>query len=135
VATPDVVDGRRSRRRTPHLRLEADPSAPSAARRFVAEAVGDGFPDERVDELVLLVSEVVTNAVFHAQTQLEVRVDVFETHVSVQVRDFNDARPATMPDVGAHGGWGLRLLDQLALRWGVNDEEPGKTVWFEVASR
>jgi anti-sigma regulatory factor (Ser/Thr protein kinase) len=129
------VDARRSRRRTPHLRLDADPLAPSAARRFVAEAAGDGFSAERVDDLVLLVSEVVTNAVFHADTAIAVSVDVFETHIAVQVRDYNDARPSTAPEAGAHGGWGLRLLDQLALRWGVSDEDPGKTVWFEVASR
>lgn len=114
--------------------LRADRAAPGAARRALDELNGDIDPELK-DDLRLLVSEVVTNSVLHAQAQEpgEVVLDVWASDdlVRVVVADrgpgFEPARP---PQPGERSGWGLMMVDQLADRWGV-DLDQGTEVWFE----
>jgi hypothetical protein len=101
----------------------------------VAEAVGGRFVDERMDDLVVLVSEVVTHSVHYADTEIDLAIEVHETHAVVEVRDFSGITPETIPGPDADGGWGYRLLEGIAIRWGVLAASPGKVIWFEVASR
>ena len=116
------------------VRLEGDASAPSRARRFVASC-SEGLPTEARDVVLLLTSELVTNAVVHGEGEvlLEIRVD--SANVSVAAWDQGDGvvRPASRfswPETG-HG---LTLVRELSDRWGV--EQPsgtsGKRVWFEL---
>jgi anti-sigma regulatory factor (Ser/Thr protein kinase) len=88
-----------------------------------------------VERAELLVSEVVTNSVRHADLDPEDRIDV-HMHCSPSMLrvDVTDPGPGFDP-VGMRprpgGGWGLWLMDQLATRWGV--ERDGNThVWFEI---
>ena len=92
---------------------------------------------EAEDVALLLVSELVTNAMLHAQTEAEVEVECHDHTVRVAV---SDGVPAGIdPEsghqshtVGAPSGRGLRIVDALAHRWGVSVHEAGKTVWFEL---
>ena len=112
--------------------LPAEPSSPGRARRFVTDVLDDVAID--VERAALLVSELVTNAVLHVGTELEVAVEIRPRFVEVSVRDGSCARPALRRyDRYAATGWGLHLLDTLADRWGVDVEDEQKRVWFELA--
>jgi signal transduction histidine kinase len=84
--------------------------------------------------VVLLASELVSNAVKHANAALiEIRCEVVSRSVRVEVAD---AGPGfgTIPSVlepDRVGGWGLHLVDELSTRWGVVDTT-GARVWFEI---
>lgn len=116
-------------------RLPGDPSAVPAARRFVSQAViHRGGHGPMLDKTRLLVTELTTNAVLHAHSPIRVSVMPEPGHVRVEVRD-DDPRPLAdpqRPDPEAESGRGLWLVDSLATRWGVNANERGKTVWFEI---
>lgn len=117
------------------------------ARAFLAIALaaeGIDQPDLE-DRLRLVASELVTNAVLHARTDIEVRLIVDATLVSLEVLDQSD-RPIMRARVDAHragptpahtatSGRGLVLVDALSDSWGVNDivGHPGKAVWANFA--
>jgi PAS domain S-box-containing protein len=119
-----------------HDRLPPEPASASAARRFVADAIGWSplACTAVADTAVLLVSEVVTNAVLHAGTAIKVTVRVEQASVRVEVRDGSVALPSRRHyDEGAATGRGLELVDLLATTWGTEQESNGKVVWFEVS--
>lgn len=88
------------------------------------------------DELVLLVSELVTNSVRHAGVDergwIDLRVDASEQAVRAEVRDPGVGFDPHVrePDPREPGGWGLFLVDQLSERWGRLADGAG--VWFEL---
>jgi hypothetical protein len=88
-----------------------------------------------IDTATLLVSEVVTNAILHARTTVTLTVEVAGEVVRIAVRDGSPVQPRIHSFAATSAtGRGLRLLDRLAKRWGV-DADPatgGKVVWFEV---
>lgn len=115
--------------------LPADPSAVPTARRFASQAVSDMGGSEAVLETTkLLVTELATNAVVHAHSEIRVSVVPLAHSVRVEVRDDdpNPLAPTCRPDPDATGGRGLWLVSSLADAWGVNRNEQGKTIWFEV---
>lgn len=103
------------------------------ARRFVRDALRDAGVD--VDTAILLVSEVVTNAVLHARSPLRVRVTTGDGFARVAVTDGSPVPPRlhTFSHMSATGR-GLRMVEQLSRAWGVETSNDGKTVWFEVAT-
>jgi anti-sigma regulatory factor (Ser/Thr protein kinase) len=128
--------------RPPYLRdelvLAPIRTAAAAARAFVREVLGYwqlALPDNTlVDRAVLLASELVTNAVVHARTELELRVELRGDLLHLAVRDGSPRllRLVTDPvrDLEAEGGRGLWLVEQLARAWGVNRHpDGGKVVW------
>ena len=117
-------------------KLPSHPSAVPAARRFASQHLLDfgGKPDV-IDKTRLLVTELATNAVMHAHSPIRLTVESDDDSVRVEVRD-DDPRPIAppvTPDAEATSGRGLWLVDALAQTWGVNRNERGKTIWFEVA--
>jgi CheY-like chemotaxis protein len=117
---------------TASTRLPADRLSARRARRFIREALGT-VDETLVDSVQLLVSELVTNAVVHASSSPIVEVRLTPTTVRVEVHDDDPRPPVTRePDVAAPGGRGLRILDQVATRWGSETDEGGKVVWFEL---
>ncbi|MGW4896857.1 SpoIIE family protein phosphatase [Kitasatospora sp. NPDC004240] len=125
--------------------FDPDGRSASAARAFVRDALlGWGLP-EVVDDAVVLVSELVTNAVVHAGTAAEVcclredgtiRVEVTDHHPERGLPSFADV-PVTASDRYAdpdgEGGRGLLMCSALASRWGVEYSAGRKTVWFRLA--
>ncbi len=121
---------------------EPEPAAAAAARRFVRETLCSWQLADRssrlVDDAVLLTSELVTNAIVHAGTPLQVSCRLDGGEVEVAVRDRHPARgirdPAGAPDdVERTNGRGLLLPAALASSWGVSYARTAKAVWFRMA--
>jgi anti-anti-sigma regulatory factor/anti-sigma regulatory factor (Ser/Thr protein kinase) len=126
--------------RPPYLRdelvLAPIPPAAATARAFVRDLLGYwqlALADTTlVDRAVLLASELVTNAVVHARTELRLRVELRGELLHLAVRGGSPRllRLVTIPDPEAEGGRGLWLVEQLARAWGVNRHpDGGKVVW------
>jgi anti-sigma regulatory factor (Ser/Thr protein kinase) len=86
--------------------------------------------------VLLLVSELVTNAIRHggadAATSLELELAVKPRTIRVEVKDPGEGFPLEpTADPDREGGWGLVLLDHLADRWGIERDLP-HTIWFEI---
>lgn len=123
----------RGETRTATLSLPANATSPSRARTFVVRTLaGWGVPS--ADDVALAVSELVTNALLHARTSMvvsltedgpdAVRLSVADGSVAaLQERHFS---------LESGTGRGLRLLDSLALEWGVDQRDDGKTVWCRL---
>lgn len=114
------------------------PEAIGAARLALTQFLGDAVDEQRMYDLQLLVSEVVTNAVRHGGARqgehVDFRIALLSDQVRLEVRDpgpgFHDVTPA-LPDTDRGGGYGLYLVDLFANDWGVSGAE-GTCVWFEV---
>jgi anti-sigma regulatory factor (Ser/Thr protein kinase) len=122
------------------VRVEHElPVSPEAAAeaRHALDDIGDAVPDTKMRDVRLLVSELVTNAVRHANLSIgDVILLVFEIadhSFRVEVHDpgggFVPTAPA--PDPARPSGWGLYLVAELADRWGVDSDER-TLVWFEL---
>ena len=113
-----------------------DPSSSREARRRVSIAMESRNLDEAASTVALVVSELATNAVLHARTPFEVRVEVQDGLVRIEVHDQTD-RPPTRRYFSdeATSGRGLRLVEELCEAWGVEPDLDGggKTVWAEVS--
>ena len=115
-----------------HLTVDADPRAPSMARAFVRETVTFG-DEEFVADVALVTSELVTNAVIHARTPVEIGVVRDGERVLVSVGDRNLARPEQQPYSDKRtSGRGLRIVRGLVDSWGVTAHSGGKSVWFTL---
>ena len=116
------------------LALRPEPAAVGAARRAL---VREGLDADLSHTVCLLTSEVVTNSVRHAglgdRDKIVLAARMTPEFVRVEVRD---PGPGFDPGV-RHGatGYGLRMLDMLANRWGVDRADTGCRVWFEVDRR
>lgn len=113
--------------------LPAEPASAGTARRFIVEALHRLRCDALADIAELLVSELVTNAVLHARTDVSVRVRVEGASLRVEVGDAS-TQPVTRRSFGPHAttGRGLELVSALASRWGAETADHGKKVWFEL---
>ena len=137
-----AVERRGVRETTPedHHRLRLTPGreAPSAARQAVGDWLAAVLDEDRLADVRLLVSELVTNGVVHgaqrAGDSVDLDVIVDATRVRVDVRNPGpafDAGVPTEPPPEARGGRGLLLVGRVASRWGV--ERGDRTcVWFEI---
>jgi DNA-binding NarL/FixJ family response regulator len=107
-------------------------SAP-AARGLVRGALKPWVDDETMQSALLAVSELVTNAVVHARSEVEVRVCVLRDAIRIEIGDDSELLP-TMRHAEAHetSGRGIALVSLVSSRWGVRPRRLGKTVWFEL---
>jgi anti-sigma regulatory factor (Ser/Thr protein kinase) len=116
------------------LRLLPQPAAAGLARRFVGRHLRRRqVPEQAIETALLVVSELVTNAYRHGRGEIELRVSVSGGHVRIEVIDGGQGQAPAVREhrPGEYGGWGLRIVEQLSLRWGVLD---GTThVWAELA--
>ena len=121
------------------MELPAEPHSAKVARDAIAGL--DGHLGNVFGDVVLLISELVTNSVRHAgldATQpLQLSVVTSGDAVRVAVRDPGPGfRPPPPPPNPAHvGGWGLVLVDQLAEKWGVEHDGEANVVWCELKRR
>ena len=119
--------------------LAARPHSVSVARHAVGRLLDTAplIPTERVEDVLLLVSEVVTNAVMHAGTAVRVTALAAAGRVLVAVTDDDPGHAPCRVERGAMAtsGRGLRLVELLASSWGVEVGETSKVVWFEAVYR
>ena len=103
------------------------------ARRFATKVLGTWGCEDLEDAVVLLVSELVTNAVIHAHSDVEVVLRLRPERVRVEIIDaaaeYVQRRDAASED---QSGRGMALTEALAAAWGVDTLVAGKSVWFEV---
>jgi anti-sigma regulatory factor (Ser/Thr protein kinase) len=122
---------------TEHLELDPVPASVGVARRFVRgllDSQGD-VDEDTLDTLLLLASELVTNAILHAHTPVELGVCVDGGRALVCVADrMPDSEPLTPRDHSRDrpGGRGLALVADLSDDWGTTAFTGGKTVWFTL---
>jgi anti-sigma regulatory factor (Ser/Thr protein kinase) len=110
-------------------RLDATPTAPADLRRRLSSEFA--IDDAARDEVVLIASELATNAVLHGKPPIDVRVTIDPELVRVEVHDEH-------PDMRqpAEGSRGLMLVDRIARAWGVSYQPgDGKVVWAEIPLR
>jgi anti-sigma regulatory factor (Ser/Thr protein kinase) len=115
-----------------------DATSVAAARRFVAEVLPD-LPTEAGETVILLVSELVTNAIVHAESEVKVTVAyrIRSALVRVEVNDGSRTRPIELrPSSTTPHGRGVQLVGALSDEWGVRQARgrSGKTVWFELSA-
>lgn len=107
-----------------------------AGRRFVLERATTWGLAELADTAVLLTSELLTNSVLHARTDIELSIDRLpDGSLEICVRDASDVSPRRRrhsPD--GTTGRGIELLDRLAASWEVTTQGTGKCVRFVVAA-
>jgi anti-sigma regulatory factor (Ser/Thr protein kinase) len=126
-----------NRRRTGEsatLQLSPHSSSARAAREFVRLTLESWDWMDQVETAVLLTSELVTNSIIHAGSDIAVTVRA-EGCLNVLVCDESNDEPIWEQGRDpSNDGRGLRLVDALATSWGVSPRERGKAVWFELAS-
>jgi anti-sigma regulatory factor (Ser/Thr protein kinase) len=124
-----VADPERAR-----IALPRSPASVGAARRFIeARTAAWSFPEPAGEQLVLIGSELVTNAVLHARTGLTLTLELRDGRARISVKDQSQA-PATLRHYQADAltGRGLGVVAALSERWGVSAAPDGKVVWAEV---
>lgn len=127
------------------VRLPADPRTPATARAVVRSVLAEASLEELLNEALLLTTELSTNAVEHARTELDIEVVADKIGLTVTVSDFA-VGPVDELTVGvrndctdlsevAERGRGLLLVDHFASRWGTTYRSTGKGVWFRLDRR
>jgi anti-sigma regulatory factor (Ser/Thr protein kinase) len=116
------------------VELPPEPASATRARQLARERLRVVCSPEALDTVALLVTELVTNAILHARTPLQLVIETRPDHIRVCVED---ASPQT-PEVRNYAtdavtGRGLALVEQLATSWGVDRTPTGKSVWCEIA--
>jgi anti-sigma regulatory factor (Ser/Thr protein kinase) len=118
-------------------RFGADLASVPASRSWARSVLTGCVDDRAVDDALLVVSELTTNALLHAGTafELAVEADGASGVVHVAVTDASTARPVVRTDPAPHAtsGRGMWLIERLCRRWGVERHAGGKRVWCEVA--
>ncbi|WP_369930025.1 SpoIIE family protein phosphatase [Plantactinospora sp. BC1] len=124
------------------VRLPADRRTPAAARALVRSVLAEAALEELLNEALLLTTELSTNAVEHARTELDIEVVADSSGLTVTVSDFAagpiddvTARPRNdLTDISqvSERGRGLLLVDHFASRWGTTHQATGKGVWFRL---
>jgi anti-sigma regulatory factor (Ser/Thr protein kinase) len=117
--------------------IDLAPTAPSitAARHVVLELLRVwGTPQDR-DDAALLVTELVANVVDHVggEASLTLELTSSEGWLRIAVRDGSSVRPVVQElSQERPRGRGLRMVRAIADRWGSEDHQGGKRVWFEL---
>lgn len=122
------------------LALEADPQSVQLARRWVSKVLQQLGREDLVDSAKLGVSELVTNAILHAEPPISVRVRGTRAHPRVEVRDHSSHAPAINAGMADDEnllstiGRGLGIVALYSGLWGSDVTRDGKTVWFEPSA-
>lgn len=120
-------------------RIAGGPAAPAYAREMLSDMLAASTPGDALHDVLLLTTELVTNAVRHAHVDedgsVELTVLAQPGRVRVAVTDPGGATAPAVQDLDptSPGGMGLFLVDQIASRWASESAPGGGTrVWFEV---
>lgn len=116
------------------VELPGTPQSVAVARHSVAELLSSHGLDQAIDTAVLLTSELVTNAVVHAQSTVRLHAAIQADVLRVEAHDRSRRQPvrrAATADGVDHRG--LAIVAALADQWGYAEQDGGKYVWFELS--
>jgi anti-sigma regulatory factor (Ser/Thr protein kinase) len=103
--------------------------------RTARELTDRGLPGEQVEAALLVVTELLSNAIEHGCPPVRLRVSVRGSVVRVEVHDTGPGAPQEQPhDLHRLRGRGLYLVEALSTRWGWTRDPTGKTVWTDIAA-
>jgi anti-sigma regulatory factor (Ser/Thr protein kinase) len=120
IDDPAKCCGKRGGADVVHIRLPPDDTCAKTARRFVDEQLDWVAGEEWRENALLVTSELVTNAYKHGKGTIEVRIKPLRRQVLIEVIDQGEPGSVRFREgTGERGGWGLRIVDQLANQWGV----------------
>lgn len=119
------------------LVLPASSVSPAAAREWAKRNGCSQHAAELLDDALLLITELVTNAVLHGGPPILLAIECDERSLRVRVRDGSLALPEPREaGLESEGGRGMTLVELLTSTWGVapvaDDHGVGKEVWFEL---
>jgi anti-sigma regulatory factor (Ser/Thr protein kinase) len=117
------------------VELLGRPASVRKARVFTGDVLADnGVEASIIEAALLLISELVTNAVVHARGTIWLAVHADAHRVRMEVEDQRRGRPVLRPATqNQPAGSGLRVVDELATDWGTERHTNRKVVWFEIA--
>lgn len=107
----------------------------ASARRFAEASLREWRLEELIDDTLLVISELVTNAVTHAESSCRIRLSLNPGRLRIDVLDGGAGTPEPMPfsQTEEHGR-GLYMVDAVTAAWGLEDVPgEGKLVWAELA--
>jgi anti-sigma regulatory factor (Ser/Thr protein kinase) len=118
------------------ISLPQTAASPAQARLQVSRFAAENDLLGQAGVALLVLSELVTNAVLHASEPIQVCVMSEDDGLRIEVSD-GDTHAARITSrapkaAGEPGGRGLQIVNSLARRWGVTQNADGKTVWAEV---
>lgn len=117
------------------VRLPPQPASVAAARAQVRTLLAGSDREDLTESAVLLVSEIVTNALLHAGTEIGLSGRLHDRGLRIDVRDGSSHLPSRRRYATTSGtGRGLLMVEALVDDWGVNRNRHGKTVWFELSA-
>ncbi|MFB7778685.1 SpoIIE family protein phosphatase [Streptomyces bauhiniae] len=112
------------------------------ARKFVRDYLVERGLSSLVENLEIMASELVTNALIHADTDVEVSIREYPDHIHFEARDTGVKPPIPAPittsyeaNATAEHGRGLNIVDVLSSAWGTSPHGKGKAVWFDVLKK
>lgn len=116
------------------LRVPRKPTASSQARHAIRTRLSrepaPPLAERALDDLLVVVSDLVSQAVVHGEGEIELRLRFDDAIVSGEVVDRGAGAPSGHPPAGLEGDDGLLLVGRIAERWGVH--ESGGHAWFEI---
>lgn len=111
--------------------LPAQLSSEALARRFTETTLLEWGLHEAVEDAVLITSELVANVLLHTQAEPRLTLRRTGSRIRLEVQDSSSRMPLRKSG-GAHGGWGLLLVERLSDSWDVERLPSGKVVWCEL---
>jgi DNA-binding NarL/FixJ family response regulator len=124
------------KQRTGQTSMQLDGTLTSArdARTFTADTLTEWGVTDILDDVLLVVTELVNNAVTHAMTECELRISINPLSLRVEVTDQGAGTPDPLPPSPTRNhGRGLHLVDALTAAWGFEPVKTGgKVVWAEL---
>ncbi|MEV1176163.1 ATP-binding protein [Nonomuraea sp. NPDC049784] len=104
----------------------------TAARRIARRALAEFGYQGHHEDVLLVVSELVTNALVHGDGPPSLRMRGSASQVRVEVGDAGERLPEPR-EPGPANGWGLHVVGLLSTGWGISPRDGGKVVWCELA--
>jgi anti-sigma regulatory factor (Ser/Thr protein kinase) len=117
------------------ISLPKTAASPAEARHLISRFAAENDLQNESGAALLVLSELVSNAVLHGAEPIEVRVSSVGDVLRIEVSDGGRRADGVAPrprDDPRPGGRGLHIVNSLARRWGTTDTDSGKTVWAEI---